>query len=172
MANFRSQIPMNELNILVRVLFFATSLALAIGCSKNNATSTTSPTFSRFDLVKTGISGKIDFDEYPPKLDTNAPFTIKFWKTSTGSADKGPYIDPGFTLNNKTLDLFMPGHLHGWYEIQVTKRSDDPNHADTSVSFRADNVFFFMPGDWQVRLTFARDSGEVVDSVLIPYLQK
>lgn len=157
----------------MRISLLVISLAIPAGCSKtDNTPSPLSLTLEKFDFPNTGISGSIKFDKYPPVIDINAPFTIRFWKTATGSSATGPFIDPGFTLNNKTVDLWMPGHRHGWDKIIVTKQSDDPKNPDTTVSFHADNVKFFMPREWQIRVVFADSTGNVVDSVAIPYFQQ
>ena len=54
--------------------------------------------------------------------------------------------------------LWMPSMGHGSAPVQITRLS--------ATQFKISNVYFIMPGDWEVRLTLKR-SGQTVDQAAL-----
>ena len=106
----------------------------------------------------TGLSASLTFKNEVSKVKKDAPFTLRFWKTVGGDSVKGPFVDPGFVLNEDTVHLEMPAHGHGSSPVtiaQVGKGSD--------ISFAVTRVYFTMPGDWEIWVDFVKD-GNVIES--------
>nr|WP_295906238.1 FixH family protein [uncultured Bdellovibrio sp.] len=57
--------------------------------------------------------------------------------------------------------LWMPSMGHGSAPVKVEKIS--------ATQYRVTNVYFIMPGDWEVRLTLKK-SGQVLDQLFIPMM--
>jgi hypothetical protein len=68
----------------------------------------------------------------------------------------GELKDPSLTLH---LMLWMPDHGHGSFPIELTKTS--------SGVYKADKVFFTMPGYWDLHLQL-KDGDKVIEEVLWP----
>jgi len=104
---------------------------------------------------KTGLSAGIKFNS-PPKSKIDAPFTLRFWKTTGGNAQTGPFIDPGYPLVSSELQkpdeqdsifLWMDSMGHGSKRVVSTRVVDGGG-----TFFKVSNVIFSMLGPWQIKL--------------------
>lgn len=85
------------------------------------------------------------------------------WNTTPTSTD---YSDFTITFINSTepfdeiqVLLWMPSMGHGSSPVKVT--------AITAQQFHISEVFFIMPGDWEIRFTLKK-SGDTVDQLNLP----
>jgi YtkA-like len=69
---------------------------------------------------------------------------------------KNPGQPIGMELFPK-ITLWMPSMGHGSSPVKIQKLSNG--------KFRAYNIFFVMPGDWDIRIQIKNNSGEVDDAV-------
>lgn len=104
------------------------------------------------DYPNAGLCAKIEWLVGPSGSGANS-FTIKFWDKDTG-APAGPYVDPEHDV---TVQLWMPSMGHGSSPVTVSKES-------TGI-YKATNVFFIMPGDWDIRVKLV-DGATVVEQAV------
>ncbi len=77
-------------------------------------------------------------------------FNLKFWDSETGNKE-GPYVDPEDSVN---VQLWMPSMGHGSAPVTVERQEEG--------IYKATNVQFIMPGDWDIRVKLM-DAATVVD---------
>ncbi len=82
-----------------------------------------------------------------------ASFTLRFWKASVGTS-AGPYVDPGYLVGAK---LWMPSMGHGSSPVTVKTAKDSSGNTIPGI-FNGSNVFFIMPGDWDLRIQLKHGS--------------
>lgn len=88
-----------------------------------------------------------------PAIGENSPFEIKFWNHKTGNF-LGPY-----TALKEELCVFlwmvMPdGSEHGSSPIIVEKIN-----SESETYYLADDVYFIMPGNWQLKIRTVNEAG-------------
>jgi len=100
-----------------------------------------------------------------PSDQGSASFTLKFWKAEQESP-QGPYADPTGSVYTK---LWMPSMGHGSSPVTLTHSQDSSGNQVPGV-FQGSDVYFIMPGAWDVHvqiLNGAQVSEEAVVSLTI-----
>ena len=97
--------------------------------------------------------------EMPTEKD-KAEFTLRVFQ----KAKKGTTLKPGDTL---TAKLFMPSMGHGSMPTQVEEMRDEQGNVMLG-SFRVKDVYFSMPGKWEIRLDLKRGE-KLIDRAVSPY---
>lgn len=159
---------------LARFFILSFSVATFLACSKfvdanagetTRASSINAKGEGTLDFKKAGISVGIKFAAFPPVVEEETEFQLRFWNTKTGSSDKGPFIDPGFALKHPDIRLWMPPPMnHGSAKFKFEKILDDGD-----VFFKVTNVLFTMPGVWEIQFKVKNGQGAVVDEAKILY---
>lgn len=82
--------------------------------------------------------------------------TLYFWDKQNGTS-KGPYTHPSEEVFVK---LWMPSMGHGSAPVQISPETDSNGNVVPGV-FKAKNVYFVMPGMWEVWIQLRRDKNVV-----------
>lgn len=125
----------------------------------------------RVSFQKSGIEALLTFEKYPTKIRVNAPFELKFWDPKSGATENGPYIDPGFVLNEETVHPEMVEHGHGTSPVDVKKIIRNEGTANESISFRVDKVFFTMKGEWEIQID-VKENGKTLETGVAVHQQQ
>jgi hypothetical protein len=88
--------------------------------------------------------------EFAPTISVPGSFIFKFYAEETPTL----FIEP---TDNVFVQLWMPSMGHGSAPVTVQKIK--------SGEYRAENVFFIMPGEWDIRIQL-KDGTNVVDQVV------
>jgi hypothetical protein len=99
-------------------------------------------------LEKAKLCGGVEFLS-KPSVNVNAPFVLAFWNATSN----GSYVIPA----GVQVDLWMPAHGHGSRPTKAVRLER------TGVTY-VDNVFFAMPGLWQIRVRVLNAAGEIIDT--------
>lgn len=87
------------------------------------------------------------------------------WKTNPDSSSAAEFNlkfdDENILLENLSVILWMPSMGHGSAPVRITEIS--PGH------FRVFNVYFIMPGDWEVRI-YLKENSVTLDQVYVPLM--
>ena len=148
------------------------STVFALGCGKSpllnhadassGATGTHNPVLPRSDeeratcpllFPKAALCASISWDKQPGSEDA-ASFTLRYWNRESGSAN-GPYVDPASTVGVK---LWMTAMGHGSSPVNVA------HDVDPGV-FKATNVYFVMPGEWDIHVQLKNGAKVVEEAV-------
>lgn len=123
---------------------------------------------------KSGLSATVKFKKLPTKVKVNAPFELRFFKPDTGTAEKGPFIDPGFLLNGKTVHFEMEDHGHGTKDpVTVTRTVRNEGKPEEEVVFEVDKLFFSMTGEWKLHIDLKKDEkSEIIETGKYTHIQK
>ena len=84
-------------------------------------------------------------------------FTLQFWGHAQTANPPTP-IDPGYTVFVK---LFMPSMGHGSSPV-ITTPAKDANGAELPGVYDVTNVFFIMPGAWEIRIQL-KHNNHIID---------
>jgi hypothetical protein len=71
---------------------------------------------------------------------------------------------------NVSVKLFMPSMGHGSHPTQVIQEVDQAGNK-IQDRYRVKNVYFTMPGDWEIRVDLKRD-GKIIDSAISSFVLK
>jgi hypothetical protein len=96
-----------------------------------------------------------------PSAETMNSFVLKFWK-KTGADQNGPYSNPTQTVFVK---LWMPSMGHGSSPVTL-QHQQDATHTDLTGKFEASNVYFVMPGAWDLHVQL-KDGTTVVEEAIL-----
>ena len=144
-------------------------LFLAVGCGK-------SPLFNHKNADELKLSngaGKdcpivfnqaklcasLTWTQQPTDEDGGA-FTLHFWKK--GGSPSGPFVDPG---NKVAVKLWMPSMGHGSSPVKVASAKDVAGKTEEGI-FEASEVYFIMPGDWEIWIQLKKGT-QVVEQAKI-----
>ncbi len=88
-------------------------------------------------------------------------FTLKFWDKTQGS-ESGPYVTPALT---PFVKLWMPSMGHGSSPVHLVATLDAAGAATPGV-FSATNVYFIMPGKWEIWVQLKQDAQVIAQAKL------
>ena len=88
--------------------------------------------------------------EVKPTDDVPGSFTLKFYAAATPEIAADPQAQV-------SVVLWMPSMGHGSSPVKVTPVS--------AGVYRASNVFFVMPGDWEIHIKLKNDKNETAEVV-------
>ncbi len=100
-----------------------------------------------------GLCASISWDKQPGSEEATS-FTLRYWNRESGTFN-GPYADPASTVGVK---LWMPTMGHGSSPVTIA------HDADSGV-FKVTNVYFVMPGEWEVHVQL-KDGAKVVEEAV------
>lgn len=86
------------------------------------------------------------------------------WNSAPSSKESNSFeLEFSEPLEEKLLiKLWMPSMGHGSAPVTITHR--DPKHISVS------NVYFIMPGDWEIRISTRNAQDEIENQLNIPFL--
>jgi hypothetical protein len=93
-------------------------------------------------------------------------FIVRFWDSRTGSA-KGPFISPSSEVR---IELWMTSMGHGTWPKPATSPVLDSDQLAIPGVFRTENVYFMMPGPWDIRLQLF-EGENLFEQAHTPYVQ-
>lgn len=85
-----------------------------------------------------------------PRTPEVSEFILRFWPENTTPTDSS-LVDPQGDLN---VILWMPSMGHGSVPVKVERLS--------AGVYRVSNVYFIMPGDWEVQV-YIKNGNQVLD---------
>lgn len=147
-----------------QTIFLLLSFGLLISCAKpnyQNPESSVQPQETP-GLTKPGTPEKCELFLKTERLCTKISWTVKPKNsTETGSFNFKFYVqeNPEKLIEprgNAFVELWMPSMGHGSSPVTVEKISEG--------LYRAKNVFFIMPGEWEIRIQ-VRDGKNVTDQI-------
>ena len=106
-----------------------------------------------------GLCASITWDK-PPVSDAAATLVLRYWNKDSGTFN-GPYINPSHAVGVK---LWMPDMGHGSSPVAVAQAVDQAGVAVPGV-FKATNIYFIMPGAWEVHVQL-KDGTTVVEEAV------
>ncbi len=147
-------------------MFGKTCLALLaftiLGCTKPeylNRDINQLPSFEKTETASTlsnsNLKVSIRFLKVQTEEETGT-FVLKFWRPN--AADQSPVLQD--VQGEVKVRLWMPSMGHGSSPVVVSK-------ADVGT-YKVDEVFFSMPGDWDIEVTVVNANQEVIDETKIP----
>lgn len=111
-------------------------------------------------LPKARLCASIEWTRMPTDSD-KGEFTLRFWDAEQ-SSESGPYVDPAQTVFVK---LWMPSMGHGSSPVTTAPSKDAGGLAIPGV-YSVTEVFFVMPGAWQV-IVQLKQNGLVFDQAAL-----
>ncbi len=113
------------------------------------------------DFPKAGFCASL---EWKSSLRANQLLSVglKFWK-KTGGSPVGPFATPP---KIPFLLLWMKSMNHGSSPVTLTPKTD-ANGAALPGQYESKNVFFVMPGPWEVHVQL-KDGSTVVEEAVVP----
>lgn len=116
-------------------------------------------------FVKSSLCASLVWDVHPSE-EKLGEFLIRFWDLQSAS-ESGPYIDPSLKIDVK---LWMPEHGHGSSPVKMEREKDAAGQVIPGV-YRVKNVYFSMPGHWQVqiRMMDRKDVKKIFEQVASSY---
>jgi hypothetical protein len=136
-------------------VFAVTLLAATVACAQPNYQDDVAPAADQKPAATcalayvNGLCVDITW-EVQPTEDAAGSFLLKFYSAATPEAA----LDPQAKV---TVVLWMPGMGHGSSPVTVTPVSPGV--------YRATNVYFVMPGDWEIRIKLKNDKNETAEVV-------
>ena len=91
----------------------------------------------------------------PPAEEQTGSFELAFWRAGKPESG-GPYVDPASTV---AVKLWMPAMGHGSSPVKIA-------HGDAG-KFQVTDVYFVMPGDWEIHVLL-KNGSNVVDEAVLP----
>lgn len=110
-----------------------------------------SPVVCPLEFPKSGFCASMKWTQGPNE-DASA-FTVSFWRKDQGTVASGPFLAPAPQVK---VQLWMPSMGHGSSPVKV--------EAPEPGVYNATDVFFIMPGDWDVRIQL-KDGRELLEQV-------
>jgi hypothetical protein len=101
--------------------------------------------------------------DHPASEEEGAQYTLKFWNSETSSAE-GPYSSPDSSITVAVV-LWMPSMGHGSSPTRVLQKRD-PQGNPVAGLYSVQNVWFSMPGDWQVRIQLKQQRQVIEESIV------
>ena len=107
-----------------------------------------------------GLCASLDWVKMPAE-DEKGEFTLRFWNQNQGT-ENGPYVDPAQTVFVK---LFMPAMGHGSSPVRTSQLKDNSGSSIPGI-FDVSEVYFVMPGAWQI-IVQLRNGQQTVDQAIL-----
>lgn len=104
----------------------------------------------KLQFKKSALCVSLAFDRNP-QVGEDSSFVLKFWKPGA----ERTYVDPPSTLH---VFLWMPSMGHGSAKVKI-------EHPETGT-FDVTNVYFTMPGVWDVHIQLIDNNQKVLDEVV------
>lgn len=103
--------------------------------------------------------------------DQAGKFQILFWRETGNTATPFEFVSPAQEVFVK---LWMPDHGHGSSPVKVAPALDADGKVVSGL-YDCANVFFSMPGKWEIRVILrvpgTGGSFTIVDKVYLPHMQ-
>jgi hypothetical protein len=117
------------------------------------------------NFQKLATCGKIEWVVRPKAVEMvtekdKSEFTIEL----SPKKNQSKQTKLNFELN---VRLFMPSMGHGSHPTQVVPEYDQLGNR-IKGKFRVKNVYFTMPGDWEIQVVL-KNNGKTVDKAVYPY---
>ncbi len=109
---------------------------------------------------KAGLCASVSWTSGPSAEAMNS-LVLKFWNQKDATA-QGPYSNPSQTVMVK---LWMPSMGHGSSPITLHHKQDS-THTDLTGQFEASNVYFVMPGAWDLHIQL-KDGSTVIEEAIL-----
>lgn len=106
------------------------------------------PADCELSFPNAGFCGQILW-ENGPQTDDESRFVLRSWKMGAQT-----FADFNYTLKVK---LWMPSMGHGSSPVKIRDRGDG--------TYKISDVYFTMPGHWQIRITLTDKDGRKIDEV-------
>ncbi len=103
-------------------------------------------------LPKNGLCASWSWETRPTDQEMGTA-TVRFWKAKE-TTSAGPYVDPGAEV---AIQLWMASMGHGSSPVTVEPRKDTAGKKLIG-EYTASEVFFVMPGAWEVRVQLKKGS--------------
>jgi hypothetical protein len=149
--------PMKAFRSLTYLLF-ATSMILLTSCAKPNyEDAERNPAVDENGtcdayFAQSNVCIDVIWDT-PPSKETKGVFYIEFYNPD----DRSQFVD---LQNNLEVELWMPSMGHGSAPVKVEKTNPG--------QYRVSEVFFVMPGDWEIRFKL-KNGATVLEQASLPY---
>lgn len=119
---------------------------------------------------KTGLCAELTWTILPKKVEMptendKAEFTLQVFKNPRLPVGSSGAQEP--LAQDLAVKLFMPSMGHGSLPTQVEAEVDEKGHK-ISGKFRVKDVYFSMPGKWEIRLELKK-AAAVLDRAAVPY---
>jgi hypothetical protein len=136
-------------------IFTMTLLAATVACAQPNYQDDVTPLNEQKPAATCALSYAnglcVDITwEVQPTEDAAGTFLLKFYSADAPATA----LDPQAKV---AVVLWMPAMGHGSSPVTVTQVSPGV--------YRATNVFFVMPGDWEIRIKLKNDKNETTEVV-------
>jgi len=128
--------------------------------SATSGLSSPAPAACPLSFPKAGLCASLSWSSGPSAEAMNS-FALKFWSVSSATSS-GPFSDPAKSVFVK---LWMPSMGHGSSPVTVTHKQDS-THTNLTGQFEATNVYFVMPGAWDVHVQL-RDGATVSEEAVL-----
>lgn len=100
--------------------------------------------FSMPQVDGVDLCAKIFWRVGPALQPTDSQFDLKFWEKDVGTAEEGPYVNPGHTVYIYNWMKMPGGHEHGTSPFDIEETSEGV--------YRVTRVYFSMLGKWEMHL--------------------
>ena len=113
-------------------------------------------------LAKLGLNASIQWTRVQnDETEEMGAFLLKFWRPNL--ADQSPILQDPPSEWKLAIELVMPSMGHGTSPVRVQKMDIG--------TYLVEDVFFSMPGEWDVKIQFLNEAGAKIDetSILVHY---
>ena len=121
---------------------------------------TPAPATCPLSFPRAGLCASLSWSSGPNAEAMNS-FVLRFWSASSATAN-GPFSNPAKSVFVK---LWMPSMGHGSSPVTVTHKQD-ATHTNLTGQFEATNVYFVMPGAWDIHIQL-RDGTTVSEEAVL-----
>ncbi len=112
------------------------------------------------EFIKLSLCADIEWIKMPNDLN-KGEYLIKFYQKNIGTK-QGPYVNPGYLVTSK---LWMPSMGHGSAPVNVSEYLDLNGNVVIGI-YHAKDVFFVMPGKWEIWVQLKKDK-TIIDQAKI-----
>jgi hypothetical protein len=112
------------------------------------------------NLTKENLCASLTWEKQPTE-DDMGEFVLRFWDAQKGT-ESGPYLTAPDAV---AVKLWMPSMGHGSSPVAVSPMHDSGNQVIPGV-YDATNVYFVMPGAWQILIQLKQGSNIVDQATL------
>lgn len=113
--------------------------------SESESSETLAPAACPLAFPAAGLCASLEWARQPIESESGT-FILRFWRAGEGDAISGPFVDPN---GRPFVKLWMPSMGHGSSPVQVAQVKDAQNAPVPGV-FEATQVYFVMPGRWEI----------------------
>jgi hypothetical protein len=103
---------------------------------------------------RSGLCASLNWTRQPSEEQTGS-FALAFWRAGRPEQG-GPYVDPS---SDVAVKLWMPAMGHGSSPVKIAHSA--------AGRFDVTDVYFVMPGDWEIHVLL-KNGSNVVDEAVLP----